>query len=212
MLASLHAQIPDANPLRFKKAINAFLEADKQSAPKLGGIVIVGSSSVKRMKEKILFPEIPMLNRGFGGSQISDLNFYIEQTVLKHEPAKLVFFCGNNDLWAGHTVAEVREDFLEFTVALFERVPNCELIVLAVRPSPKRIRIIDKELEMNEVFARIAKRDKRITFLRGSCDRFLDKDGVPIPSLYVKDMLHMNEAGYAVWKEILTPLLKAGVE
>jgi hypothetical protein len=36
----------------------------------------------------------------------------------------------------------------------------------------------------------------------------LNAKGEPRAELFVKDMLHMNEAGYAVWKPVLAPLVK----
>ncbi len=60
---------------------------------------------------------------------------------------------------------------------------------------------------MNARFAKIAEADKRITYLPGAWARYLDKNGKCIPELYAADQLHMSPAGYAIWKEILTPYL-----
>jgi hypothetical protein len=40
----------------------------------------------------------------------------------------------------------------------------------------------------------------------------LDAKGEPRPELFVKDMLHMNEAGYAVWKPVVGAALRADGE
>ncbi|MEO0531662.1 MAG: GDSL-type esterase/lipase family protein [Planctomycetota bacterium] len=169
--------------------------------------MIVGSSSVRLLANERVFPGVRLINRGFGGAHISDINANIEPTVLKYEPSKVVFFCGNNDLWYGRSVAEVEADFESFRSQLFDRLPECQLFVLALRPSPERISIMDRELAMNERFEELAASDDRIVFLRGSCDRFLDSDGKPIEALYAEDRLHMNDDGYHIWKEILTPYL-----
>ena len=86
--------------------------------------------------------------------------------------------------------------------------PEARLIVLAVRPSPARISIIKSEAYMYERFRKAAEADERITYLAGSCDRFLDSAGRPIHELYVEDGLHMSPKGYEIWKEILSPHLK----
>jgi hypothetical protein len=36
----------------------------------------------------------------------------------------------------------------------------------------------------------------------------LDSAGNPRRELFLGDMLHMNEAGYAIWKELIRPHLK----
>ena len=201
------AQIADFDPARFANAIKRFEKQDARNDPARGGTVIVGSSSVRRLDAATVFPNVDLIQRGFGGAHISDINYYAEQLVFKHEPSTVVFFCGGNDLWVGHSVDQVEEDFREFAALLFERLPRCRLVALAVRPSPKRRQLLDSVLELNARLERFAATDERVIFLRGSCDRFLDADGEPIASMYVDDMQHMNDDGYAVWAEILAPHL-----
>lgn len=204
---ALHGQAEGPNPERFKKDIQRFIDQDKTNGFAKGATVFVGSSSIRMLDIEKYFPGLKALNRGFGGAHISDINYYLEETVLKYEPNKVVFFCGGNDLWKNKSIAQVTEDFNQFTSRLFKRVPNAELIVLGLRPSPKRLSIIDKELKMNKKFAAIARQDKRITYLDGSASKFLDKKDRPIPSLYAPDQLHMSHEGYLIWQNLLSPLL-----
>jgi lysophospholipase L1-like esterase len=199
---------PDPKPSRFQKEIDAFDAADAKSPPEKGGIVFTGSSSIRLLNIPEFFPDIKALNRGFGGSHISDVNHYLEKVVLRYEPSLVVFYCGGNDLWDKKSPAQVEEDFTEFRTRLFKKVPEAKLLVLAVRPSPQRISIKDKEADLNERFRKAAEADKRITYIAGSCDRYLDAAGKPIKELFVEDGLHMSRAGYEIWKEILTPYLK----
>ncbi|QJE96183.1 GDSL-type esterase/lipase family protein [Luteolibacter luteus] len=199
---------PDPSPERFAKEIEAFDAADTKSPPEKGGIVFTGSSSIRLLNIPKYFPDSKALNRGFGGSHISEVNHYLDRCVLRYEPSLVVFYCGGNDLWDKKTPEQVEEDFTEFRTRLFEKLPETKLIVLAVRPSPSRFSIIQTEADLNERFRKAAEADKRITYVAGSCDRYLDKDGKPIRNLFVEDGLHMSEAGYEIWKEILTPLLK----
>lgn len=204
---SLHAA-PDPNPARFAKEIEAFDAADVKTPPKKGGIVFTGSSSIRLLSIPKFFPGIEALNRGFGGSHISEVNHYLDRCVLRYEPSLVVFYCGGNDLWDKKSPEQVEEDFTEFRTRLFERLPEAKLLVLAIRPSPARESIRKTEADMNERFRKAAETDKRITYVSGSWDRYLDKDGKAIPNLFVEDGLHMSDAGYEIWKEILTPLLK----
>jgi len=197
----------DPDPNRFKEAIDAFGRADRRSPPKPGAIVAVGSSSIRMLDEDRFFPEFRILNRGFGGAHISDVNHFLEQTVLKYQPRTVALFCGMNDVWYGKPIDQVLEDFREFRSRLFNQLPDCRLLVLAIRPSPRRIKIIETELAMNRLFREAADADDRVTYLPGSCDRFLDPSGRPIPNLYAGDQLHMNDRGYRIWDEILTPHL-----
>ena len=209
LLHPLHAQTAaDPDPTRFEKAMAAFAVDDAENFFGKGGIVFVGSSSIRRLNIPEVFPGVKALNRGFGGSQISDVNHYIEQTVLQYEPSITVMYCGSNDLWSRKPARQVIEDFREFTTQLFERVPDGKLLVLASRPSPRRASILETELAFNYLLEIEALADERITYLRGACDRFFDKEGNFHLELFDDDMLHMSDKGYEIWNEILMPHLK----
>jgi lysophospholipase L1-like esterase len=199
---------PDPDPARFAKEIAAFDAADAKSPPAKGGIVFTGSSSIRLLSLPKVFPGLEALNRGFGGSHISEVNHYLDRLVLRHQPSIVVFFCGTNDLWDKKPLDQVEEDFTEFRTRLFAKLPEAKLIVMAIRPSPARVSIRDVEAAMNARFKKAADADPRITFVSGSWDRFLEDAGKPDPKLFVEDGLHMSDAGYAIWKELLTPLLK----
>jgi lysophospholipase L1-like esterase len=209
-LLSVAIAAPDPDPARFAKEIAAFDAAQAKSAPAKGGIVFTGSSSIRLLSLPKVFPGLKALNRGFGGSHISEVNHYLDRLVLRHAPSTVVFYCGGNDLWDKKSPDQVEEDFTEFRTRLFAKVPEAKLIVMAIRPSPARVSIRAVEAAMNGRFKKAADADPRITYVAGSWDRFLEDAGKPEPELFVADGLHMSDAGYAIWKELLTPLLKAG--
>jgi lysophospholipase L1-like esterase len=208
LLVSVATAAPDPDPARFAGEIAAFDATDAKSPSAKGGIVFTGSSSIRMLDLKKWFPDLKnALNRGFGGSHISEVNHYLDRCVLRYEPAVVVFYCGGNDLWDKKPPEQVEEDFAEFRKRLFDKVPDAKLIIMAVRPSPARESIRAVEAEMNTRFKKVAAADPRITYVHGSWERFLDHDGRPIQPLFVDDGLHMSDAGYAIWKELLTPLL-----
>jgi len=203
----LAAAVPDPDPARFAGEIDAFDAQDAKAPPAKGGIVFAGSSSIRLLDLAKVFPGLEALNRGFGGAHISDMNHYLERVLLRYEPSLVVFYCGTNDVWDKKPPAQVEADFDEFTRRLFERSPEARLIVLAIRPSPARHSILAIERAMNARFRKIAEADPRITYVAGSADRFIRDDESFDRSLFVEDGLHMSAKGYAIWKELLTPLL-----
>jgi lysophospholipase L1-like esterase len=194
------------SPLRFAKQIEAFARQDLESPPKAGVIVFVGSSSIRRWDLAKSFGDLNAINRGFGGSQISDVLHYANEVVLKYKPKKVVLFCGGNDLNKGKTPQQVAADFQTFTSLLFEQLPKTELIVLALKPAPVRWTIVDKVRTTNDLLRAKAKTDKRITFLDGSFSLLLD-GGTIREELYVEDRLHLNDEGYKLWADMLAPHL-----
>lgn len=101
------------------------------------------------------------------------------------------------------------EDYRSFTKRLFDRLPKTQLIVMGVKPSPARLRIIETERKMNTLLRAEAKKDARVIFLGETFDVMLDASGQPREELYVKDRLHLSPAGYTLWNKLLAPHLKS---
>ena len=69
------------DPRRFDAEIKAFHQLDSQNTPPKGAVLFVGSSSIKRWPTADGFPKLTVINRGFGGFHIADVNHYFDQTV-----------------------------------------------------------------------------------------------------------------------------------
>ena len=179
-------ETPDPDPKRFAEAIAKFTEADQANPPAKGGIVFTGSSSIRRWDLAKSFPKLKPLNRGFGGSHFSDSNHYLEETVLRYEPSVLVVFNGSNDLWREKPPAQVLKDFLEFKNRIFKRVPQCKIVLIPVKPSPKRLEIIETERALNKLLAAEAAKDDRLVLIEGMFDTLLNADGQPDETLFLK--------------------------
>ena len=66
-----HAETPPAN--RFEKDIAAYEAGDKTNPPPQGAIVFTGASGIRLWKTLARdFPGLSVVNRAFGGSQLSD--------------------------------------------------------------------------------------------------------------------------------------------
>src|SRR5258708_1728329 len=58
---------------RWEKEIAAYEAADRENPPPKGGILFIGSSTIRLWKTLAQdFPEYKVINRGFGGSEIAD--------------------------------------------------------------------------------------------------------------------------------------------
>jgi hypothetical protein len=94
LLQSIQCQDKTAinpDPKRFVNEIEAFIDYDaKNSFPK-DAVLFVGSSSIRLWKTHQAFPKIPVINRGFGGAHISDVNYYYDSIVKKYQPKLVVF-------------------------------------------------------------------------------------------------------------------------
>ena len=105
----------DPDPLRFREEIDRFKEADQIHPVEQGIYLFLGSSSIRMWKSlEDDFSGFPVINRGFGGSHTSDVLYFFEDLVTVYQPAKIIFYEGDNDLASGKLPQKVFEDFMIF--------------------------------------------------------------------------------------------------
>jgi lysophospholipase L1-like esterase len=207
--AQVAAPAPSALDLaKWETDIQAFEQADRQAPPSPGGIVFAGSSSIRlwtTVKDDL--PGLPVLNRGFGGSQIREVTAFADRIVIPYKPRVIVFYCGSNDVMAGRTVPEVVDDFKAFVAKVRSVLPQIRIIYISNAPNPARWERKDEWLDLNARIDAYARTDPRLSFV-DIWPEMLGADGRPRRELFVEDQLHMNARGYAIWTRILRPIVE----
>lgn len=200
--------VPVRSYTRFEREIRAFEESDRVSPPASGSILFVGSSSIRLWKTVAAdMAPMPVLNRGFGGATIGEVNHYFSRIVAKYTPKLLVFYAGENDLYMGMSVDSVLNDFNRFRDSVATRLPHCRMIFIGIKPSPARWAAEPVFLEANARFRTICDKDPAWTYLDVTA-AMSTPTGRPRNDIYRADSLHMNAAGYAEWTKLLKPVLK----
>ena len=200
-------QSAQGQPQRWAEAIAAFEKQDADRPPKTGGVLFVGSSSIRKWDLPKYFPSSNYLNRGFGGSEISDSIHFAEQLILKHAPRCVVVYAGENDITAGESPETLARDFRDLTQVIHQRLPKARIIFIAIKPSLSRWHLYPKMNDANRRIAEQCEADARLHFV-DICTPMLGADGRPRPSLFARDGLHLNHDGYLLWSRLLRPLLK----
>jgi lysophospholipase L1-like esterase len=197
-----------AAPEKWAAEIDAFTKSDALKAPAPGGIVFVGSSSIRRWNSLAAdFPGVPIINRGFGGSLLTDSVFYADRIVIPYAPRLVVIYAGENDLQAGKSPESVLGDFQKFSAKIHAALPKTKIIFLAIKESPSRAKIRENVLRANALIAaECAKHPHRIFV--DVATPMLDATGKTRPELFIEDQLHLKPAGYVIWTKVLTPYLK----
>jgi lysophospholipase L1-like esterase len=196
--------LPDPAPGRYDADI-AKLEADSTGPHE---VVFVGSSSIRGWNISEAFPGVDAVNRGFGGSHVSDVNHFFDRVVLRHRPRVIVFYCGENDVAAGKSPARVIRDIRAFFQRVLRELPGSRVVFIGFKPSPSRWGHWQKFERVNDAIRREISR--RPTWVYVDVSREMrDSEGNPRPELFKKDMLHMNEQGYAIWNRLVAPHLPA---
>lgn len=208
LLACAFVPLAFAAPAKWTTAIDKFTAADKTTPPPRQGIVFVGSSSIALWKTlQADFPGLPVINRGFGGSELGDSVFYADRIIIPYAPKTVVVYAGENDINAGKSPESVHENFNALRARIHAALPQTRIVYIAMKPSPSRWKLREKFTQGNALIAAECRKDPRLTFL-DVWTPMLDAKGEPRPELFVKDMLHMNADGYVIWTRLLTPLLK----
>lgn len=199
----LHAQEP-----AFYKDIQAFKEKDKAQPPAKQAILFVGSSSFTKWTDvQDYFPGYPVLNRGFGGSSLPDLIRYAADIIFPYQPKQIIIYCGENDLAAADTVSAdtVVQRFKTLFGMIRSRLGNVPVLFVSLKPSPSRSRLFPKMKEVNEQVKAFLSKDKHTAFA-DVYSKMLEQ-GEPMKDIFLEDKLHMNAKGYAIWKQVIGPLL-----
>lgn len=192
----------------WEKEINALLEIDKKQTPPPNAVLFAGSSSIRMWTSlRTDFPNIAVINRGFGGSHLEDLVFFAPKIVLPYKPRKIVVYSGENDIEVGQLAENVLADFKAFVDFRDKNLKGVPIIYISMKPSVLRWSKWREIKKGNELIKAESVKNKNVTFVDIS-EPMLGSDGKPLPDLFLADGLHMNAKGYAIWRSVLAPLLK----
>ncbi|MGY8815449.1 MAG: GDSL-type esterase/lipase family protein [Gammaproteobacteria bacterium] len=199
------AQEQEPDPARFSAEIDSFVSWDKKNFFPEDGIVFVGSSSIKYWSTSNAFPNLPIINRGFGGSHISDVIFYYDIVVKPYSPSTIVFYAGDNDIADGKTPQRVLVDFMSFVDRVRVDSELTNILFISIKPSKSRWHIWPEMEEANKLIMEYISKQINIIYV-DLASPLLDNKGQPM-DVYVDDDLHLNSYGYQLWNEALRPHL-----
>ena len=195
----------DPAPAPFEKDIRAFEEADAKQPPPKDAVLFIGSSSIRLWKSlEQDFPNLKVINRGFGGSQIADSVRYADRIVVPYKPKLIVFYAGGNDVAAGKSPQRVLADFRAFVVKVREALPDTKILFVSIRPSVARRHLQGREWLANQFVREFADADPTSEYV-DVVPALSTPDGAPRADLLVADELHLNEDGYRAWTKVIRP-------
>lgn len=200
MLISSQAQ----DPVRFQTQIDELVSLKRPSG---NHIIFTGSSSIRMWKNvNEVYPAYSIVNKGFGGSQMSDLSYYLDDLVLKSDPCQVFIYEGDNDLNAGKAVAEILGDTDKVISRIKGHNPAINIVLISPKPSVARWHLKEEYEALNRALAELASRDAQVEFA-DVWTPALDGNGVVFQDMFLSDNLHMNDKGYDIWKQVIEPFL-----
>lgn len=206
--ASSVVQRPLSPDDHWAKAFSDFDRADADHPVLPGGVVFVGSSSIRlwsdMAKQFTGWPSI--VNRGFGGSELADCARHVQRLVSLYQPRLVLVYAGDNDLAAGRLPQHVLESFQAFVDGVRVRQPGLPVVFISIKPSPSRARLMPSIREANRLIRDYTASGRSLYFV----DVFtpmLGPDGEPRSELFRPDALHLSTAGYALWQSVIVKSL-----
>ncbi|RDS81641.1 hypothetical protein DWU98_10455 [Dyella monticola] len=189
----------------WEPAIAAFEAADRTNPPPPHAVLFIGSSSIEHWKSVAAdFPDVQVINRGFGGSVLSDSTYFADRIIKPYHPRAIVLYAGDNDIYDGHSAQQLRDDFAAFVHKVRTFDPGVAIAFVSIKPSMARKNLLPQIRQANERVRAYAATQTNVTYI----DVFtpmLGADGQPQWKWFVADGLHMNRTGYALWINLLKP-------
>jgi lysophospholipase L1-like esterase len=173
------------------------------------GIVFVGDSITEgwhTLAQDFAGLGIKVVNRGIGGDTTPNLLYRLQPDVLDLHPRALVVLIGTNDLGEHTPAADIAENLSTFHARVRAAYPKIPIAWCLVMPRKGDDTYPERIHDLNALIRQLAATDPGITI----CDTFTPlalPDGSSKAEDFVPDHLHLNPAGYAVWRGALLPIV-----
>ena len=194
----------------FWQDIQNFKKLDQENAPPKNSILLVGSSSFTKWQDvSDYFPGKTIINRGFGGSRLTDLNYFSEDLLTPYQPKQIIIYCGENDFADDAQLkADVVVDrYKTFYKKIREKFPTIQVDYISIKYSPSRENLWPRMKEANKKIKKFMKKEKNADFI-DITKVMNDANGNIRKDLFVEDMLHMTREGYRLWTNVMNPYMK----
>jgi len=207
-LKKLSEFIDTSRLYHYQYQIENFCKDDSLHPNRKTDIIFSGSSSIRKWESlPDDFSKYNILNRGFGGSSVPEAIYYAEVLFLKHKPAKIVFYSGDNDIAFLRSSTDKIIKSYKYLFNIFNsELPNTKVYILSVKPSPARWKFWPQMQEINEQLKALCATNYYIYIDVSSC--LLDASGKPRKELFAKDGVHINKKGYELWVKIILDAIK----
>lgn len=196
------------DPQRWAAEVRQLLDAQRDAPSAPGGVVFVGSSSIRGWRSLATdMAGLPVVRHGFGGSKLFDACYWSDELVTHNRPSAVVLFSGTNDLAGARpkSAAQVRDLFRLFVQRVRRDDPELPIAWIAITPTPARAEHVALVRAANELVRADCAADPRLAFIDPTPD-LATPDGAPDPRFFQRDGLHLNADGYAVWTRHVRPV------
>ena len=171
--------------------------------------MFVGSSTWRLWGDQLEkdFAEFRAVNRGFGGATIPDILHVMHRIITPHKPARILFFCGGNDLAKGASSEKTFENFQTFLSRLWAESPQTEVFFVSVTAAPSREPFREQTHRFNALVKEFAEITPKLHYI-DTFATLVGEDGKADEKHFLRDRLHLNRDGQLLWIPVITKALR----
>jgi len=160
-------------------------------------VVFLGDSITDGGRWGELFPDQRTRNRGIGGDRTAGVLARLDQVYLG-KPSKVFLLIGTNDLNAGVPETTIVQNIVQIVDKIREQSAGTQVFVQSILPRGAKHREALETLNQN-IEKAIEKKAQWIDLY----PLFLDGNDGSIANKYSNDELHLNGAGYTLWRDTI---------
>ena len=196
-----YLQVNAQDPHRFDEEINKF---SKLTIPENEDLIVFTGSSSIRFWENLAkdCDSVNVVNTGFGGSQMSDLLYFLDQTVLRFKPTEVYIYEGDNDIAAEKSPQSILKTTKLVVEKILKSNPQIKIHFISAKPSPSRWSFKNQYVEFNTLLQQYCATHHQLFFV-DVWNPMIGENERPKADIFISDSLHMNRKGYELWKEII---------
>ncbi|WP_235299214.1 GDSL-type esterase/lipase family protein [Portibacter marinus] len=190
--------------LKWKKEIERLTAIEVQEVENAEGLILLTGSSSARMWKNFgdVFPNYKTANHGFGGSQMHELLYYLDDLVIQYNPDIILIYEGDNDLSAGKTIEQIMLTTEAVVDKIKDALPEAEIYFISPKPSLARWNLEQEYVDLNGKMKSYSEQTQNVHFI-DVWFPMLNENGKPMEDIFIEDGLHMNQKGYEIWKSVI---------
>lgn len=195
---------------RFHDQIESFRRFDNRNTQVKNPILFIGSSSIVYWETARSFPDLPVINRGFGGASLPEIIHYYDDVIKKHSPAIIVVYC-DIDIELGKSPLVAVNSFDELVSKIKKDFPETHILLLSMKPAlvddflGKDVR--SNKIAANRLLNEYCNGERNLHYI-DITQTMINSDGSVRSDIFLPDGMHLSQLGYTLWDEVIRTKIK----
>ena len=194
---------------KWQNEISKLEKLDESEKYTKNAILFIGSSSIRLWKtiNQDLGGYEP-IKRGYGGARYTDLIHFTERLVSAHNVEAVGIFVANDITGGGNDLSPMEVfDLTKLIVKQIRKTHKKAIFFIETTPTLKRWKAWPKISLANDLIKEYCESKDNLYYI-STRNHYIGENGLPTEELFIRDKLHLNRKGYALWGEIIKKNLK----